>query len=400
MNIELIRALEEVEKAKGISKELIIETVEAALVSAYKKNFPDSEKVTANMDRKTGEIKIFNLLTVVEEYSGDGDEMLIEEALELDKNYKLGDTIQIEVQAHDFGRIAAQSAKQVVIQRIKEAERSAILEEYINRVSELVTGVVHRKAKDNIFVDLGKIEGVLLIGDQVPKEVFQQNDRIKAVITSVQGMPKGPQITLSRSTPELVKRLFELEVPEIHDGTVEIKSVSREAGYRTKIAVYSVDPNKDALGACVGQRGSRVQAVVDELRGEKIDIINYSKDPSVYIANALSPSDVVYVNIIDEERKVALVVVPDNQLSLAIGKEGQNARLAARLTGWKIDIKSESQMEQNYYDTGEYSEYDEEYEDEKLEEYDDEKFYGDYQADEDYSDSDYRYNEDADDDIE
>lgn len=341
--MELMSALTELEKTKGISKEAILEALEIALVSAYKKNYPDSEKVTVSIDRQTGEIKMINHITVVSEYSGDGDEMLIEEAQELDRKYQLGDVIQKEVEFKDFGRIAAQSAKQIVVQRIRQAQRNSVFDAFVGRETEIITGTIQRIGKSNIFVELGKIEGVLLKSEQVPTENYKVNDKIKAYILSVNMTTKGPQIFLSRSNEGLVKRLFELEVPEIREGIVEIKSTSREAGYRTKIAVYASNPNVDPLGACVGQRGVRVQAIVDELHGEKIDIIEYSDDPAKYISNALSPSDVIEVKILSEENKSALVVVPDDQLSLAIGKEGQNARLAARLTSWKIDIKSQSQ---------------------------------------------------------
>lgn len=343
---ELMGALTELEKNKGVSKEVILEALEVALVSAYKKNYPDSEKVTVTIDRETGKIRIVNEITVVSEYSGDGDEMLIEEALELDKNYQIGDVIQKEVEVKDFGRIAAQSAKQIVVQRIRQAQRNSVFEAFVGRETEIITGTIQRIGKSNIFVELGKIEGVLLKSEQVPTENYKVNDKIKAYILSVNMTTKGPQIFLSRANEGLVKRLFELEVPEIRDGIVEIKSISREAGYRTKIAVAATNQNVDPLGACVGQRGVRVQAIVDELNGEKIDIIEYCEDPAKYISNALSPSDVIEVKILDEETKSALVIVPDDQLSLAIGKEGQNARLAARLTSWKIDIKSQSQYKE------------------------------------------------------
>lgn len=342
MNREMIEALERIEKEKGISKDILIETLEAALITAYKKNFPESANARVTIDRETGDIRVFSRTRVVEDFEEDYDEILLKDAKDIDPNYQIGDIIETEVTPRDFGRIAAQTAKQVVVQRIREAERNIIYDEFSSRETEIVTGLVQRVNKGIVHLNLGKTEAVLIPSEQIPGEEYEPNAYVKAYIVEVKKTTKGPQVVVSRTHPGLVKRLFELEVPEIHDGIVEIKSISREAGSRTKIAVHAVDPNVDAVGACVGQRGARVQSVVDELRGEKIDIIHWSDDPKVFISNALSPSDVVDVFENDQDRS-ALVVVPDHQLSLAIGKEGQNARLAAKLTGWKIDIKSQAQ---------------------------------------------------------
>lgn len=342
MNREMIEALERIEKEKGISKDILIETLEAALITAYKKNFPESANARVTIDRETGDIRVFSRTRVVEDFEEDYDEILLKDAKDIDPNYQIGDIIETEVTPRDFGRIAAQTAKQVVVQRIREAERNIIYDEFSSRETEIVTGLVQRVNKGIVHLNLGKTEAVLIPSEQIPGEEYEPNAYVKAYIVEVKKTTKGPQVVVSRTHPGLVKRLFELEVPEIHDGIVEIKSISREAGSRTKIAVHAVDPNVDAVGACVGQRGARVQSVVDELRGEKIDIIHWSDDPKVFISNALSPSDVIDVFENDQDRS-ALVVVPDHQLSLAIGKEGQNARLAAKLTGWKIDIKSQAQ---------------------------------------------------------
>ncbi len=342
MNAEFIEALEEIEKSKGISKDTILDALEAALISSYKKNFGTSQNVEVVIDRVTGEVKVFAKKTVVEEVSNSSLEISLEEAKKVDDKYELGDTVILEVTPKNFGRIAAQTAKQVVIQRIKDAEREVIYNEFVNRENEIITGMVQRISKNNVYIDLGKTEGILPPTEQIEGEVYNQGDRLKLYILEVKKTTKGPQIILSRSHPGLIKRLFELEVPEIQEGIVEIYAISREAGSRTKIAVYSKDPNVEPVGACVGLKGTRVKAIVDELNGEKIDIIVWSKNIKEFIANSLSPSSVTKVEV-DEKNKSALVVVPDYQLSLAIGKEGQNARLAAKLTNWKIDIKSESQ---------------------------------------------------------
>ncbi|SHJ90964.1 transcription termination factor NusA [Paramaledivibacter caminithermalis] len=343
MKNELFDALDQLEKEKGISKDMLIDAIEAALITAYKKNFGSSQNVKVIINRDNGSVKVYSRKEVVENVENDLFEISLEEAKKIDPNYEIADIIEEEVTPRNFGRIAAQTAKQVVVQRIREAERSVIFQEYANRESEIVTGIIQRISKGTVYINLGRIEALLLPNEQIQGEIYKQGSRIKTYIVEVKKTTKGPQIQVSRTHPGLVKRLFELEVPEIHDGIVEIKGISREAGSRTKIAVYSADINIDPVGACVGQRGVRVQNIVDELKGEKIDIIKWDKDPAIFISNSLSPSKVLKVEINDENEKSALVVVPDYQLSLAIGKEGQNARLAAKLTGWKIDIKSESQ---------------------------------------------------------
>ncbi len=342
MNKEFILAVEELEKEKGIAKDLLIEAIESALVSAYKKNYGTSQNVRVNVDRETGDIDVFMRKDVVEEVTDPFAEVSLEDARAIDPEYELNDVIEYQVTPKDFGRIAAQTAKQVVVQRIREAERGMIYDDYINRQSEVVTGIIHRISNETVFINIGRTEGILAVTEQVRGERYVVNSRLKVFIMDVKKTTKGPQVYLSRSHPGLVKRLFELEVPEIQDGIVEIRSIAREAGSRTKIAVYTEDENVDAVGACVGSRGNRVQAVVDELFDEKIDIITWSDDPRELISNALSPAKVEQV-IINDEGKSATVVVPDYQLSLAIGKEGQNVRLAAKLCGWKIDIKSHTQ---------------------------------------------------------
>ncbi|OPX46219.1 hypothetical protein CLHUN_00350 [Ruminiclostridium hungatei] len=345
MSAELILALEQLEKEKGIKKEIIIEAIEAALISAYKKNFGSAMNVKVNIDRITGDVKVFGLRKVAEVPDMDQMDISVDEAAKLNPTLAVGDIAEMEVTPRSFGRIAAQTAKQVVVQKLREAERGIIYDEFYNKESDIVTGIIQRIEKRNVIVDLGKTEAVLAPTEQTPGEEYRFNERLKSYIVEVKKTTKGPQIMISRTHPGLVKRLFELEVPEIHEGVVEIKSISREPGSRTKIAVFSRDENVDPVGACVGQKGTRVQAIVDELRGEKIDIIKWSNDPKEYISSSLSPAKVVRVDA-NEEEKAARVIVPDYQLSLAIGKEGQNARLAAKLTGWKIDIKSESQLRQ------------------------------------------------------
>ena len=346
MSAELLHALNQLENERGINKDVLIEAIEAALISAYKRNFGSSQNVKVSFDSVSGDIKVFALKKIVENPQDDFLEITLEEANRVDSRLGLEDICEIEVTPKKFGRIAAQTAKQVVVQRIREAERGIIFDEYYNKESDIVTGIIQRSERKNVIIDLGKTEAILAPTEQTPGEEYRFNDRIKAYLVEVKKTTKGPQILLSRTHPGLVKRLFELEVPEIHDGTVEIRSISREPGSRTKIAVYSKDDNVDPVGACVGQRGTRVQAIVDELRGEKIDIIKWSSNPSDFISSSLSPAKVIRVDIIESE-KSAKVTVPDFQLSLAIGKEGQNARLAAKLTGWKIDIKSESQFRAN-----------------------------------------------------
>ncbi len=342
MSTELLAAFEQLARERGIAAEVLFEAVEAALISAYKRNFGTVQNVRVAMDRETGEIHVYSRKDVVEAVSDPKQEISLVEAKEIDVSYQVGDVVEREVTPKDFGRIAAQTAKQVVVQRIREAERSLVYDEYSNRENDIVTGVVQRIEQRQVFIDLGKAEAVLLPTEQINGEPYRYGERIKTYIVEVKKLPKGPQIMLSRTHPGLLRRLFELEVPEIHDGIVEIKSVAREPGMRSKIAVYSADENVDPVGACVGHKGLRVQMIVNELRGEKIDVVRWSENPDEYIANALSPAKVIAVEIFEEE-KSSRVIVPDYQLSLAIGREGQNARLAAKLTGWKIDIKSETQ---------------------------------------------------------
>lgn len=343
MSAELIQALVQLEKEKGIQKDILIEAIEAALISAYKRNFGSTQNVRIIIDPETGDVRVFALKRVKAVPESESGDISLDEAKRVNSKYEEDDIAEIEVTPRKFGRIAAQTAKQVVMQRIREAERGIIFEEYSNKEGDIVTGIIQRIERKNVVIDLGKTEAIITPSEQTNGEEYRFNDRIKTYITEVRRTTKGPQIMLSRTHPGLVKRLFELEVPEIHDGTVEIKSISREPGSRTKIAVFSRDSNVDPVGACVGQKGTRVQAIVDELRGEKIDIIKWSSNPEEYISSSLSPAKVVRVDA-DEDVKTARVIVPDFQLSLAIGREGQNARLAARLTGWKIDIKSESQL--------------------------------------------------------
>ena len=343
MNKELIEALNILEKEKDISKESLFEAIENNLVVAYKNNFNKADNVTVTMDRETGDFHIYSQKEVVEEVMDPVTEISLEDARSIKGTYELGDIVNIEIQSKDFGRIATQSAKNGILQKIKEEERRVVFEHFAHKEKDIVTGVVQRYNGKNISVSLDdKTDAVLTEKEQVKGEVFKPTDRIKLYIVEVKDTNKGPKILVSRTHPELVKRLFEKEVAEVYDGTVEIKSIAREAGSRTKMAVWSNDPNVDPVGACVGINGARVNAIVSDLRGEKIDIIEWNDDPAVLIENALSPSNVVSVDV-DEEEKSARVVVPDYQLSLAIGKEGQNARLAAKLTGYKIDIKSESQ---------------------------------------------------------
>lgn len=343
MSAELIHALEQIEKEKGISKEVLIDAIEAALITAYKRNFGSAMNVEVYIDRLTGDVRVFALKNIVEEVKDPSTEISLDQAKQFGADFEVGDVVEVEVTPRKFGRIAAQTAKQVVMQRIREAERGLIYEEFSNKEDDIVSGVITRFERKNVIVDLGRAEAILPPSEQVPGEVYNIHDRIKAYVINVKKTNKNPQIFVSRTHPGLVKRLLELEVPEIHDGTVEIKTIAREAGSRTKVAIYSKNENVDPVGACVGQKGSRIRAIVEELKGEMIDIIKWSSVPEEYIASSLSPAKVIRVDV-DEENKVARVVVPDFQLSLAIGKEGQNARLAAKLTGWKIDIKSESQL--------------------------------------------------------
>lgn len=362
MNKEFIRAIEDLEKEKHISKEILLEAIESALVSAYKKNYGTSQNVRVDINEETGDINVYMRMDVVsdEDFEDDLTQITLEEAMEIDPRYEVGDVVEYQVTPRDFGRIAAQTAKQVVVQRIREAKRGMVFDNFITRQGEIVTGTVQRVSNETLFINVGNTEGILSPNEQVPGEHYNINDRLKVYIMDVRKSNKGPQVFLSRSHPGLVKRLFELEVPEIEDGTVEIKGIAREAGSRTKMAVYTQFENVDPVGACVGTRGNRVQAIVDELHGEKIDIITWSEDPEVLIANVLSPSKVEKVIIPNPEEKSAIVVVPDYQLSLAIGKEGQNVRLAARVSGWKIDIKSHSQYEASEPEEAGFIEVDEE----------------------------------------
>lgn len=349
MNTEFLEALKDLEKEKGISVDVLLEAIEAALLSAYKRNFGSLQNARVHIDRETGDFRVYTQRAVKEHVEDQRQEIAYEEARQINPNYEVGDVVETEVTPRNFGRIAAQTAKQVVVQRIREAERNIIFEEFANREGDIVTGVVQRLEQKNVFIELGKTEAILAPSEQMPGEEYRQGSRIKVYIIEVRKTTKGPQILVSRTHPGLLKRLFELEVPELLEGVVELKGVAREAGARSKLAVYSKDDNVDPVGACVGPKGMRVQNIVNELNGEKIDIIKWNPDPSKFVASSLSPAKVVAVEIWEEE-KVARVIVPDYQLSLAIGKEGQNARLAAKLTGWKIDIKSESQMREIYPD--------------------------------------------------
>ncbi|WNR46684.1 transcription termination factor NusA [Paenibacillus roseipurpureus] len=355
MNSDFIEALSEIEREKGISKELLIDAIEAAMISSYKRNFNTAQNVRVDINRHTGLIKVYARKTVTEDVLDPRLEISLHASREINPNYQLDDIVEIEVTPRDFGRIAAQTAKQVVTQRIREAERGLIYNAFIDKEEDIVTGILQRQDQRNIYVDLGKVEAVLPLTELMPTDKFKQGDRIKAYITKVENTTKGPQIILSRTHPGLLKRLFELEVPEIFDGVVEIRSVAREAGFRSKIAVHSRNPEVDPVGSCVGPKGLRVQTIVTELRGEKIDIVRWMESVEEYVANALSPSKVLEVQI-HENEKMARVIVPDYQLSLAIGIKGQNARLAAKLTGWKIDIKSETQAEQEFGRVKTYSE--------------------------------------------
>lgn len=347
MNKDFLLALDQITKEKGISPDVIFEALEAALVSSYKKNYGTSQNAIVKINKENGDIKVFAEFDIVEEVVDASKEIDIKTAKEIDQVYNVGDTYLKEITPSKFGRIAAQTAKQVVIQRIKDAERDVIYNNYIDKENELITGVIQRINRNVIYFDLGQTEAILPPSEQIEGVNYQPGDRIKLYVLEVKKTTKGPQIILSRSHPSLIKRLFELEIPEIQEGTVEIYSIAREAGSRTKIAVYSKNEEVDPLGACVGYKGSRVKAIVDEIDDEKIDIVIYDKRIRYFIANALSPSKVVEV-VVNEKEKSALVIVPDYQLSLAIGKEGQNARLAAKLTNWKIDIKSESQFDEYY----------------------------------------------------
>lgn len=344
MNKEFFDALEELSVEKGINKDYLLDAIENALVTAYKRNFNSSENVKIVVDEDNATIKVYSLKEVVEEVFDPAIEIDLESARKVDKKAKMEDIVEVEITPKDFGRISAQTAKQVIIQKIREAEREIVFSEYSDRQGEIVSGLVQKVDKNVIIVDLGRLEGVLTLNEQIPGEIYEVNDRIKAYVLEVQKSNKGvPQMLISRTHPGFVRRLLELEIPEIYEGLIEIKNIVREPGSRTKVAVYSTDPNIDPVGSCVGTRGTRIQNILNELKSEKIDVVEWSEDPVQYIASALSPATVLAVDI-DEENMTSKVVVPDSQLSLAIGKDGQNARISAKLTGWKIDIKSESQI--------------------------------------------------------
>ena len=342
MNTELLEALTILEKEKDISKETLLDAIENSLINACKNHFGKADNIKVIMDRETCDYQLIQEKTVVDEVMDDVEEISLEDAKNIDRKYEIGDIVQIPVESKSFGRIATQNAKNLILQKIREEERKVIYDQYFEKEKDIVTGIVQRYVGRNISVNLGKVDAMLTENEQVKGEVFQPTERIKLYVVEVKNTTKGPKILVSRTHPELVKRLFEAEVTEVRDGVVEIRSIAREAGSRTKIAVWSNDPDVDPVGACVGMNGARVNTIVNELRGEKIDIINWSDNPGILIENALSPAKVISV-MADPDEKTASVIVPDYQLSLAIGKEGQNARLAARLTGYKIDIKSESQ---------------------------------------------------------
>ena len=362
-NNELLEALNILEKEKNISKDTLLEAIENSLITACKNHFGKSDNVKVNMNPETCEYHVFQEKTVVEQVEDPCTEISLANARMEDSKYELGDIVNVEVKSKEFGRIATQNAKNVILQKIREEERKVLYSQYYSMEKDVVTGIVQRYVGKNVSINLGKVDAILTENEQGKGEVFQPTERIKVYILEVKATPKGPKILVSRTHPELVKRLFESEVTEVKDGIVEIKSIAREAGSRTKIAVWSNDPDVDPVGACVGMNGARVNAIVNELRGEKIDIINWNENPAMLIENALSPAKVISV-IADDEEKTAKVVVPDYQLSLAIGKEGQNARLAARLTGFKIDIKSETQARES----GDFMDYVNDYEDEDYEE--------------------------------
>ncbi|MXP76002.1 transcription termination/antitermination protein NusA [Lachnospiraceae bacterium WCA-9-b2] len=377
MNTELLEALNILEKEKEISKETLMDAIENSLLNACKNHFGKADNIRVIMDRTTCDYRLFAEKTVVEEVEDKLEEISLEDARGIDGKYELGDIVQIPIESKSFGRIATQNAKNLILQKIREEERKVVYDQYFEKEKDIVTGIVQRYIGRNVSINLGKADAMLTENEQVKGEVFKPTERVKLYIVEVKNTTKGPKILVSRTHPELVKRLFEAEVTEVKDGVVEIKSIAREAGSRTKIAVWSNDPDVDPVGACVGMNGSRVNAIVNELRGEKIDIINWSDNPAILIENALSPAKVISV-MADPDDKTAGVIVPDYQLSLAIGKEGQNARLAARLTGYKIDIKSETQaiesgdLPENYLELSEgvyEEEYEETYPEEHIEEY-------------------------------
>lgn len=343
VNLEVLQALEDLEKEKGVPKEVLLDALRDALTSAFKRHHGSAQNVRINIDPSTGKIEVLARKVVADPVQDPRVEISLEEAREINPSLTVGDIVETAVTPRDFGRIAAQTAKQVVVQKIREAERGIIYEEFSSKEGDILTGIVERQEQKNVLIDLGRVEAVLAPQEQMRGEVYEPGARIKVYVVEVKKTSKGPRVLVSRTHPGLLKRLLELEVPEVYEGVVEIKSIAREAGTRSKVAVVSRDENVDPVGACVGPRGMRIQAIVQELKGEKIDIIQWDEDPRRFVGNALSPAKVLAVHV-NEETRVATVVVPDYQLSLAIGKEGQNARLAAKVTGWKIDIKSESQM--------------------------------------------------------
>ena len=343
-NKELIMALDELEKERGISKDYLLESLEVALVAAYKKNFDSAENVKVEIDSQTGEIHVYAQKEVVETVENSQLQISLDDAKKIEKKAKIGDIINIETKPKDFGRIAAGAAKQHVIQKVREAERNMIFDEYNDRKGEIVTGIIQKADKGTVVLDLGKLEGIMPLKEQIPTEHYHVNDKIKAYVLSVEkGLKGAPQVLVTRSHPDVIKKLFELEIPEIYEGLIEVKAVSRDPGYRSKVAVYSKNPDIDPVGSCVGAKGIRIQNIINEMNGEKIDVIEWSEDPATFICAALLPAHVMAVDI-KEEEKFAQVIVPDEELSLAIGKGGQNARLAVKLTNWKIDIKSETQF--------------------------------------------------------
>lgn len=346
-NKQLIVAIQELEKEKGIKKDYLLDSIESALLTAYKRNYNSQENVKVIVDRETGASHLYSVKEVVEHAENPVLQISLEEARKLDKEAQVGTTVDVELVPKNFGRIAAQTAKQVIIQKLREAEREIVYSEYNERKGEIVSGIIQKADQGIVVMELGKVEGVMPAKEQIPTEKYHVNDKIKGYILDVEkGLKGAPQVIISRACPEFVKKLFEFEIPEIYEGVIEIKAVSRDAGSRSKIAVYSPNENIDPVGSCVGQKGVRIQNIINELNGEKIDVIEWNADLSIYISSALLPAQVMAVDI-DEENRVAQVIVPDDQLSLAIGKSGQNARLAAKLTGlsdWRIDIKSESQF--------------------------------------------------------
>ena len=342
-NKELIMAIEELEKERGINKEYLLESLEVALTSAYKKNFDSAENVKVELDSKTGAVHIYAQKEVVKEVEDDKLQIALADAKKIEKKAKVGDIINIELQPKNFGRIAAQAAKQHVVQKVREAERNMIFDEYNERKGEIVTGIIQKADKGTVILNLGKLEGIMPLKEQIPTEKYRVNDKIKAYVLNVERGIKGiPQVLVTRSHPDVIKKLFELEIPEIYEGLIEVKGVSRDPGFRSKVAVYSKNPDIDPVGSCVGAKGIRIQNIINEMNGEKIDVIEWNEDPATFICSALLPAHVMAIDIKEEER-FAQVIVADDELSLAIGKGGQNARLAVKLTNWKIDIKSETQ---------------------------------------------------------